>query len=384
MYKLEGILVKTAAVICEYNPFHNGHKHQLDTARSITGCDGIVALMSGNYVQRGDFSVYPKQFRARAALSCGADLILENPAMFTLRSAEGYAYSAVYTLNSLGCIDYLVFGAESDDLTTLKNIAALLVDEPHNYRSALKNELSQGVSYAAARCKAIGRTLGETAEVIIKQPNNLLAVEYLKALIRLNSSIEPVLIRRRGAGHHSEKASGETASASFIRSQLMSGTEISEYVPNSASEIYSGIHPFNPKNADSAILSSLCLCSVKELSETSDISEGLENKIKSELLTCTSLDELILSVKSKRYAYSRIKRSLLCAFLRISSADSATLPAYIKILDFNNNGRQILNNAKRTSLLPLAKNASAVLRNNTAMELWKRELAFDRVYEILY
>lgn len=376
--------MKTAAVICEYNPFHNGHKYQLDMARSITNCDVITALMSGNYVQRGDFSVYPKLFRARAALSGGADLILENPALFTLRSAEGYAYSAVYTLNSLGCIDYLVFGAESDDLPTLKNIAALLACETDDYRSALKAELSQGVSYAVARCKAIGEVLGETAETIVKQPNNLLAVEYLKALIRLNSSIEPVLIRRHGAGHHSEQASGETASASFIRSQLMSGTEISEYVPNSASEIYNSLRPFNPKNADSAILSSLCLCSAKELSEAPDISEGLENKIKSELLNCTSLDELILAVKSKRYAYSRIRRSLLCAFLRISTADLKALPTYIKILDFNNNGRQILNNAKKTSLLPLAKNASAVLRNNTAMELWKRELAFDRVYEILY
>ncbi len=376
--------MKTAAVICEYNPFHNGHKYQLDMARSITGCNGIVALMSGNYVQRGDFSVYPKLFRARAALSGGADLILENPAVFTLRSAEGYAYSAVYTLNALGCIDYLVFGAESDDIPTLKNIAALLVEETHSYRSALKDELSQGVSYAAARCKAIGKVLGTNAETIIKQPNNLLAVEYLKALIRLSSGIEPILIRRRGAGHHSEEANGETASASFIRSQLVSGTGISEYVPNSASDIYSSLHPFNQKNADSAILSSLCLCSAKDLSDVPDISEGLENKIKSELLNCTSLDELILAVKSKRYAYSRIRRSLLCAFLRISSADSTTLPTYIKILDFNNNGRQILNNVKKTSLLPLAKNASAILRNNTAMELWKRELAFDRVYEILY
>ena len=152
--------VKTAAVICEYNPFHNGHKYQLDMAKKLTECSQIAVLMSGNYVQRGDFAIYPKSVRAKAALANGADLVIENPSMFVLRSAEGYAHAAVYTLNSLGCIDFLVFGAETDDMNTLKNIAALLSNETPRFQTELKAFLAEGLPYPAARSKAIESILG--------------------------------------------------------------------------------------------------------------------------------------------------------------------------------------------------------------------------------
>lgn len=376
--------VKTAAVICEYNPFHNGHKYQLDMAKKLTECSQIAVLMSGNYVQRGDFAIYSKSVRAKAALANGADLVIENPSMFVLRSAEGYAHAAVYTLNSLGCIDFLVFGAETDDMNTLKNIAALLSNETPRFQTELKAFLAEGLPYPAARSKATDKLLGKYASDILKQPNNLLAVEYLKALIKLKSDIKPVLIPRSGAAHHSDRANGCMASASFIRTQVLGGADFSSLVPDSAAEIYKNAEPFIPENADKSILAALCLMTRSELASVPDISEGLENKIKKELSFCTSADELILAVKSKRYTYSRIKRSILCAFLRICSDDASILPKYIKILDFNDRGRQILNYAKKTASLPLAKNAAAVLRDEAAMSLWKRELDFDRVYEILH
>lgn len=376
--------MKTAAVICEYNPFHNGHKYQIDSARSLTDCDRIVALMSGNYVQRGDFSIYPKFLRAKAALFGGIDLVLENPAVFTLRSAEGYAHSAVFTLDSLGCVDYLVFGAESDNCAKLKDIAALLVKEPEEYRKSLKAHLSHGMPYAAARGKSVSEFIGDDAEELLKSPNNLLAVEYLKALLRLNSKITPVLIQRKAVDHHSDTITGEFASASHIRSLLCDEFDMSALVPKECNDIYDKAPHFDSKYAECAILSSLALMNTEELANTPDISEGLENKIVAELKNHTTLDDLIMSVKSKRYPYSRIRRALLCAFLKITKTDAELLPKYIKILDFNDKGREILNAAKKTSSLTLAKNASAVMRDFEAMALWKRELTFDRVYEIIY
>lgn len=376
--------MKTAAVICEYNPFHNGHKYQIDSARSLTDCDKVVALMSGNYVQRGDFSIYPKALRAKAALFGGIDLVLENPAVFTLRSAEGYAHAAVFTLDSLGCIDYLVFGAESNNCHKLKDIAALLVQEPEAYRKSLKAHLSLGMPYAAARGIAVSEFIGDDAEELLKSPNNLLAVEYLKALLRLNSKITPVLIQRKAVDHHSNTSAGEFASASHIRSLLCKGNSSSALVPKICSNLYVTSPHFDSKYAECAILSSLALMSAEEFAITPYISEGLENKIVSELKKSSTLEDLIMAVKSKRYPYSRIRRALLCAFLKITKTDAELLPKYIKILDFNENGREILNAAKKTSSLTLAKNASAVIRDSDAMALWKRELAFDRVYEIIY
>lgn len=376
--------MKIAAIISEYNPFHNGHKYQLDQAKSVTDCDAIAVLMSGDFVQRGDYAIYPKKVRSDAALMCGADLILENPTSFVLRSAEGYAFSAVQTINSLNCADYLVFGAETESLTELKKIAELLVYEPTEFKNELKENLSKGLSFASARCNAIDKFLGKDIAKIISKPNNLLAVEYLKALIKLNSKIEPVLIKRIGAEHHSESVTNDIASASFIRSCLYDGSKSLKYVPKTAAELYKNASYFNSKTADAYIMSTLSLMTETEISAVPDISEGLENKIKKEIFNHNNFEDLIFAVKSKRYAYSRIRRALFCAALKITKTDFATSPKYIKILDFNDNGQKILNIAKKTSSLPLAKNASAILRNDEAMRLWRKELSYDRMYEILY
>lgn len=375
--------MKNAAIICEYNPFHNGHKYQIDEARRITSPDGIVAFMSGNTVQRGDFAVFSKDIRCKAAISGGVDLVLENPSLFVLRSAEGYASAAVKTLSSLGNIDYLVFGAEHNDLDDLYKIADFLANETEEYKNMLLKELALGTSYPAARAKITAEFLGGNNAEILSMPNNLLAVEYLKAIIKQNSTLTPILIERKGSGHNDEASADGFASASFIRGALADNRNILSYVTSDAYRLYTTEVPYCINNAESAILSSLCLMSKETIANTPDLSEGLENKIKAEAMQATSLDALFESVKSKRYAYSRIRRAVLCAYLGITKEDAALEPQYIKILDFNEVGQKILNLAKDTATLPLAKNASPILKNDMAMAIWKKELEIDKVYNLL-
>lgn len=375
--------MKVSAIICEYNPFHNGHKYQIDTARSLTGCDAVVALMSGNFVQRGDFALFPKEVRTKAALIGGVDLVLENPTTFVLRSAEGYASAAVYTLSALGCIDYLVFGTESDDLDLLKSIANLLAFESKDFKNKLTAELSSGSSFASARGRVVGQLLGKTAETALSQPNNLLAIEYLKAIARQGSTLTPVLIKREGADHHSDIPTNNIASASYIRSQFIENPyDALRFTPSALEELYRKSPYFPLDAADKAIISSLCLMSHESIAATCDISEGLENKIKAEAMRCSSLSELADCVKSKRYALSRIRRAILCSYLGITSETAKNMPKYIKIADFNDAGQSVLSAAKRLCTIPLAKNATPLLKDKYAMELWRRELEYDRIYEI--
>ncbi len=374
--------MKTAAIICEYNPFHNGHKYQIDMARELTGCDAVVGLMSGNYVQRGEFSVFPKEIRAKACLGNGIDLVLENPAYLTLRSAEGYAFSAVNILNSMGNVDYLVFGGESDDIDGLLKIAHFLCDESEEFKSYIGKELENGVSFPVAREKATEKVLGKDLSKLLSTPNNLLGIEYLKALIKLNSDIKPVVIKRKGADHNADTPVGDIASATNIRGNLCNGAGVETLVPQNVIELYQ--KPFVYDEVDLAILSAIALMSVEEIKKLPDISEGLENKIKTEALSVETLEDLIAKVKSKRYAYSRIKRALLCGYLGIDKDEIIKQAEYIKILDFNEAGQKVLNSAKKTATLPLCKNASPILKSQSAMEQWKKELYRDKVYQLFF
>ena len=373
--------MRIAAVICEYNPFHNGHMYQIDTARTELGCDGFIGLMSGSFVQRGEFAVFDKSVRARAAVACGIDLVLENPTSCVLRSAEAYADKAVYMLDALGCVDYLVFGAESSDLAKLKEIAEFFVAEPPRFKTALAGELSSGAPFAAARAAAAEKVLGVGVSETLNKPNNLLAIEYLKAIIRRGSAIEPVLIKRTGAMHDSGEICGKTASATKLREIIQKGGDISALVPSAAANIYRTARAFDFTAAGAAMLSALCLMPKERLAAVRDVSEGLENRIKREVMAADTFDGLCAAVKSKRYAYSRIRRALLCAYLGLTECGDE--PTYVKILDFNHTGQRIISEAKQTSAVTLAKNASAILKDEAAMELWKSQLCFDRVYEIM-
>lgn len=376
--------MKIGAVVCEYNPFHKGHQYQLDLAKESLGLDAIVGIMSGNFVQRGDVAIYPKELRAKAAISCGMDLVLELPAVLTLQSAERYARNAVMTLNGLGCVDVLFFGAECTDIDLLTRIAKTLVAEDVPFQDALKAGLSQGLSFASARSNAIRALLGNASATFLSQPNNILAVEYLKALIRIQSPIRPVALVRKGVNHDETTPQEGFASASSIREQILTEGDCQEYMPQKALSVFASRKPASMDALEKAILSRTLFMSKEELSQIADVSEGLENAICREALNADNLSSLIESVKSKRYAHSRIRRILLNSFLRITKEDADLLPSYIRILDFNETGQEILNQAKKTATLPLAKHGGQIKDNPVALSLWQRERAMDRLYQLYF
>ncbi len=379
--------MKVAGVICEYNPFHNGHKYQLDKVRKICGEDtAIIALMSGNYVQRGDTAVFDKKSRASAAISAGADLVFELPVCYATQSAEFFAKGAVSLLNALGMVDLLIFGAESDKLALIEETARLLSDEPCSFSHKLSAFCSTGMSFPVARAKAVREVLGKNAAELLDEPNNILAVEYCKAIFSLNSTITPILIQRKGAMHHDNIAADSIASATHIRSLLMSGKtdEAFSYMPDSCSDIFKNERLHSIKAMEKAILAEIIKMSSEELEKIADVSEGLENRIKEKALTASSLEELADSVKTKRYTHSRIRRILLSAYLGITAADRTSEPRYIKILAHNERGQELIRKLKKTAQLPLVRNTSQInkLDDPLAKAVWERERVLDLIYDL--
>ena len=287
-------------IICEFNPFHAGHAHLIKSVKSAG--DKIICIMSGNFVQRGEFAVYDKFTRAKTALENGADLVIEMPPEQALLSAEGFA-------TSLGIIDEIAFGAENADTAELKKIAELLKDP--KVQGEISREMKSGISYPAARNKIIKSPL-------LEKPNNILAIEYIKA-----ASIPCRAITRIGKGHDTDD---EKYSASAIRKTL-SLDEISTM-----------------QNCEKAVLFKLRSMSKEDFAKIADVNEGLENRIYEAARNAASLDELYALIKSKRYTLSRVKRIVLRAFLDIYGSET-DVPA-IRILGFNENGRALLADIK--------------------------------------
>ncbi len=375
--------MKVCGIICEYNPFHNGHKYQIEILKEKYGFDGIVCAMSGNYTQRGDIAIYDKHVRAKAALRGGANLVLEIPAIHAMETAEKFARNGVYILSKFGAADALAFGAECADVSLLKKIAELLVYEPPKFKESLKTELDFGKPFFAARAAAVEHILGKSASDVLSKPNNILAVEYIKAILRLKSHLLPIGTERVEAGHNDTTQIGKISSSSAIRNALLLGDgQAFKGVPDDLIKLYKGAHIHNAESLSTAVISKILLSKPKDFEKIADMREGLENKLWSEARKSKSLDELCRNVKSKRYALSGIRRVVLGAFLGITKSDMAALPKYIKILDFDETGREILHKAKKISDLPLAANRKSLKNNPSALEIWDRELLYDDIYDL--
>ena len=368
-------ILKVAGIICEYNPFHLGHKFHIEETRRITGADYIVAIMSGNFVQRGDIAIYDKFSRAKTATLNGADLVIELPAIYSLAGAEIFATKAIEILMELDCIDYLSFGAETENIAELERVANIILTESEDYKAKLSEALGQGLSFASAREIAVGSDL-------LKTPNNILAIEYIKAIKKLGAKICPVAIKR-SVDHDSHEVSGEFSSASNIRKEIKMGhLNIAEkYVP-AGFDFTQKTHLI--EDLEKAIISSLLLKTPEELRLISDVSEGLENRILKCAKETSSFMELCDAVKSKRYAHSRIRRILLHSYLGITAEMQKEAPSYIRILDFNSKGQELLNKIKQATNLPLVKNTSDVnrLKNPVIKNQWDRELLFDKIFNL--
>lgn len=367
--------MKISSLICEYNPFHNGHKYMLDKMRQ-NGADYIIACMSGNFTQRGDFAVFDKYSRTRTALQNGIDLVIELPVTFSCAAAEKFAYGGVSLLHSLGCIDTIYFGSECGNTQPLKHTANILQSPEISHQ--LKKYLSLGQTFAQARQNAILDIFPHLGD-ILSYPNNILAVEYIKALHELHSPISPCTIQRIGSAHDSLTAVDNIASATLIRQMIYeNNTNFQKYIP---SPISAPVHQFN--RLETAVLYKLRMMSREDFSNLPDISEGLEHRLYNAVRNGNSVQEILSLAKTKRYTMSRLKRLIMYGFLGISKNDTAIPPQYIKILGFTQNGRHILRTMRETAKLPvIMRYADTKKLSETAQYLYSLESRCDDIYAL--
>lgn len=344
-----------AGVVAEYNPFHLGHAHHLEETRR-RGATHIVAVMSGQFVQRGEPALLDKWTRARAALSCGADLVLELPLPYAMATAQRFALGAVGLLDALGCVDLLSFGSDCGDLDRLKACIRLL--NAPRFPQALGQFLDRGMTFAAARQQAVRELGGAELAATLGRANDILALEYLAALEQLGSAMAPLAIPRRGAGHDADRPQGGFASASCLRQMILEGQEEWQtLVPSRALPLYReamgrGMGPARLKALERPILAAVRTLTREGVQQLPDLSEGLENRLL-KARGAASLEELLGEIKTKRYPLARVRRLVLSAFLQVRGDLALARPPYLRVLGANRRGFEVLSRAKDTAQLPL-------------------------------
>lgn len=358
--------MKVAGIVAEYNPFHNGHAHHIERTRAADGGCGathIVAVMSGNFVQRGEPALLSKADRARAALAGGVDLVIELPVPWALCSAEGFAFGAVALLDALGCVQVLSFGSECGDLAALQ-AAADTLDSPQ-FSRLLAYHLEGGLPFPEARQRAAAELRGGVAP-LLSEANNTLGVEYLKALRRLGSKMQPFTVRRFGAGHDAVLPSGDIASATYLRTLLQAGRAVNaaSYMPPAVASLTAQAlreerAPAQIALIERAVLARLRTMEREEFTRLPGVSEGLDNRLYSAARQAASLDGFIDAVKTRRYTRTRIQRLVWAAFLGLRGDTVAQTgpdglphwkrPPYIRAIAANERGLEILSSASRSA-----------------------------------
>ncbi len=375
--------MKLMAVICEYNPFHNGHAYQLQKQKEALGCDGVICLMSGSFVQRGEPAVFDKWARSEMALSCGADLVLELPVIYSLQSAEGFARGAAMLLSKLGFEGYLCFGSESGDVELLKAVAR--TSDTPVFQNRIKSHLETGISYP----KAWALALSDVCKTPL-MPNDMLGVEYIKAIDKLGAKLVPAVIQREQGMHDGLVPDGDFLSATGIRSLLTDGADVSSFVPPIVSAIIrreseAGRGPVTTEDLGILLCYALRMVDKKALAQIGGVSEGLENRLVDAAENFSSFEELAMVAKTKRYPYTRICRTLLKVLLGITKDDEALVPAYARILGVGKNGGAVLKHLQKTTSVPLVnKMAATEFADEKAKRIFGLDVAATDLYALLY
>lgn len=377
--------MKTSGVICEYNPLHNGHLHHLKTVRE-NGADAVVAVMSGNFMQRGDVAIMEKLVRANLALKAGADLVIELPVIWSLSPADQFAAGGVTILDALQVVDEISFGCECNDIELLKTAAEVCRTCQTEYADTLRLFTRKGNSYPAVLQELVTQLAGPEVASVLSHPNNTLAVAYLNSLADINSRIKPFAVQRKGAAHDSLAAVSEPAinvqstyvhedtslfaSASYIRRCLDEGTDCHRMVPSASwKEITLAKKKgtfASLRNLESIILYKLRTMEPEEIANIAEVgAQGLANRIYN-ARAATSLDDLMERLRTKRYPASRLRRILLHMLIGITKEDIYSLPPYGRILAFNNIGKKVLANSKGIRKLPFANSPSKLSNYSSA------------------
>lgn len=395
-------------LIVEYNPFHNGHLYHLKKSLELTGATHSIAIMSGNFLQRGEPALFDKYTRAQMAVQNGVDLVVELPTVFACQSAELFAHGAITTLNSLNCVNSICFGSEEGNIDTLYTIAKLLVNEPDEFKESLRKYLDEGLLYPTARSLALFDYINEYDLLdvskdkllsILNSSNNILGLEYIKCLLKLQSNIKSFTVSRVSASYNSENITSDICSATAIRKSLKENGDLSilsNVVPKPTfdtidSKIKANFSPmFDDKYFE--LINSIVLRDIDHLDTYFDVNEGIENKIYQNIFTSPNLYDLQLSIKSKRYTLTKIKRTLNNILLGITKDDVDkvkninTMP-YVRVLAFNNKGREILKVIKNNSDINIVNkfsNVSFAMDDIVFKTLINYDVKASNIYNMIY
>ena len=383
---------KRIGIIAEYNPFHNGHLYQIQKAKELTGADTVIAVMSGNFTQRGDTSLINKFEKAKIALQNEVDMVIELPTIYSISSAENFALGGIKILNEIGNIDYLVFGIEEENLEKLQAIADVLVNEDDEFKRNIKEELNKGNSYPKAREIALKKVLlSENVENIMQKPNNILAIEYLKALKTTNSKIKPIAIKRKNTMHNDENINENYASGTYIRKLFIENNfnEIRKVVPKYTYERLlelknQGAYVSSINDFSDIVIYKIRTMTKEEISQIADVNEGLENIIKLASTTCKTIDEIVEKVSTKRYTKTRISRILTYILLDITKSEieqSKNANPYIRVLGINKKFEGILKTINNDKLITSLKKFE---ENNGENQLLNIDKKATEIYTIKY
>lgn len=365
--------MRTIGIIAEYNPFHNGHQWHIEKAREYSGCNYVICIMSGSFVQRGEPAIFDKWKRAEMAVRGGADLVLELPVVWAVRSAQYFAAGGIRLLQALGVVSHICFGAEHADLPALQNIAGAIGDPAT--MNVFHSNLKAGQTYAAALSNAVHLSR-DVPMSMLNQPNNILAIEYLRAIHAFAPGLIPVAVSRQSAGYHDAEITGSLASATAIRRALSrnSVTAIKKAVPPDTYQIIEDLlkterGPACYARLDNLLLGRLRTASPADLEQLADVSEGLHLKLLNAALLAGSRAELLAKVKSKRYPVTRLQRILIHALIGTTKSKTAefdqTGPLYARVLAFNDNGRKLIKKIKQTAALPVITKTTRYLNSSS-------------------
>ena len=393
-------MTNVVGIIGEYNPFHNGHAYHLEKSKQESKADYTIAIISGNFVQRGNVSLVDKWTKADMALSNGVDLVIELPTIYSISSAENFAYGAVKILDSLNIVDYISFGSELCEMDVLEKFADVLHREPQKFVNLLNHELSKGISFPKARENALLMYLNDIRKYsnVLSSPNNILAIEYIKALKKLKSKIKPIAIKRVNVGYNDLETNNNFASATAIREKIKNNTPagISKLMPQNSyrilyNTIKKGHFVKDITDFEKEIIYILRKMSLKEIENLPDVSEGLEHSIKNAANSCNTIEEFMNIIKTKRYTNTRIQRILLYALLGITKDDmkmSFKAQPYIRVLGMNKKGKDLLSVISRSNpnlnIITSVKKYIDSNPNKNALNMLNIDINATNVYTLGY
>ena len=387
--------MKHIGIIAEYNPFHNGHQYQIKTITQQFPNKKVIVIMSGDFVQRGEPAIYNKYLRTECALECGADIVLELPPRYAFSSAEYFASAAVLGLYYTGMVDTICFGAENDNIELFETVAKLLVNEPDSFKNILKEELKNGTSFPKARAIAVSSYLqNPDCFTLLEQPNNILGIEYIKAIYKYEVPLSVCIIKRTGSDYHNTSLDDTFSSATALRKGIKEQfSQLSNYMPSSVHSLLCQSSSAQPLYSDD-FYQCLLYCLWKHKNEYMDyfeMTQDISNRLHSLTDYPTNIDELVTLCSSKNYTKTRIRRILLNLLLNVKQEEMDTLKqhhyiSYLRLLGLKKESSFLLKEAKEHSTIPIINKVADARKQLTCddLKLFQNDLEISHLYQCIF